>query len=144
MISSGSRCQSPMMVSDQAWNCPVSAAGTPSISQITWAGSGSEKAGHQVHWLGPAGHRVDELADDARHPRPQGLDATGSERAGHQFAQPGVPGRVYPVDRTGGEHLKAVPSLAGRNRQRSREAPVDEHLADVLIPADQPYDPAVG
>jgi DNA-binding CsgD family transcriptional regulator len=27
-----------MMVSDQAWNCPVSAAGTPSISQITTRG----------------------------------------------------------------------------------------------------------
>jgi hypothetical protein len=122
----------------------VSAAGTPSISQITWAGSGSEKPATRSAGWGRAAHRVDELVDDVRHPRPQGLDATGGECAGHQFAQPGVLGRVHPIDRAGGEHLEALLSAAGRNRQRPGEALVDEHLADVLIAADQPDDAAVG
>ncbi len=66
-----------------------------------------------------------------RPPRPQGLDASGGERAGHQSPQPGVLRRVHPVNRAGGEHLEAWPSLTGRNRQRPGEALVDEHLADV-------------
>ena len=41
---------------------------------------------HQVRRLGPAGHRVDQLVDDARHPRPQSLDPAGGERAGDQLA----------------------------------------------------------
>ena len=53
-------------------------------------------------------------------------------------------GGSIPLTEPAANISKPCRAAAGRNRQRPGEALVDEHLADVLIAADQPDDAAVG
>ena len=63
------------------WKNSCFAYGTPSSSQMTCDGTGSDRAGHQVGGRAAGQYRVDPLVHDLLDARPQQVYSPGGELA---------------------------------------------------------------